>query len=293
MIVSTDRQVMARDDGGFCTSGALRWLVVLCLTLAVVLISVDCLTGGIAWAAGLKTATPTLPGESSFALQLRASIDFVPEIISMPTGGTVIFPAISVKTVLIGLHLVGLVLGFGSAVFLDLYLVQYLWNLKLEPHTVEIARFGSKIVSIGLLILWLSGLGFLALYYFDTPEKLANPKIWSKVTIVSILTLNGLLIHRLVLEKLATKHGQLIMDNETDDGKSFLLISGSVSFVSWATAMTFGFVKELNGVISAQVLLSGYVLAIVAVYLGLKMVMAIMVDPEPGFAQNSGRLSFF
>ena len=43
-------------------------------------------------------------------------------------------------------------------------------------------------MAAGLLILWLTGLGFLWLYWQFEPELLGNPKIWAKVVIVMVLT---------------------------------------------------------------------------------------------------------
>ena len=80
-----------------------------------------------------------------------------------------------------------LVLGFGGAVFLDLTLSRYRQSAELVANVDWISRF----VALGLLMLWISGFGFLLLYLATEPEKVLNPKIWAKTVIVGILTVNG------------------------------------------------------------------------------------------------------
>ena len=163
------------------------------------------------------------------------------------------------KTGLIIGHLIGLMLGFGVAVFLDLYLLRYLFNRKITPEVVQTARFGSKIVNIGLLLLWATGLGFLWHYQIISPEKLGNPKIWAKLSIVVLLSINGIAIHLLILPKLKEKIGSTLLFNEPNTIRYSLLFSGTVSGVSWAMAMGLGVIKEINNVVNASTLLTIYV----------------------------------
>ncbi|MGB7286661.1 MAG: hypothetical protein WBC71_07010, partial [Salaquimonas sp.] len=101
-------------------------------------------------------------------------------------------------TILLILHVAGLVAGLGGTLFLDLYLLRYLYHRPLTLHVFELLEFGGKIVSMGLVTLWISGIGFLFYYWAQVPENLSNPKIWAKLSVVCILSLNGLAIHRLV-----------------------------------------------------------------------------------------------
>ncbi len=62
-------------------------------------------------------------------------------------------------------HFAGLVLGFGGAVFLDLMLSRYRrMVVSAELAAKTRLEWISRFVASGLLLLWLSGAGFLALY---------------------------------------------------------------------------------------------------------------------------------
>ncbi|MEH6477851.1 MAG: hypothetical protein V7727_19325, partial [Sneathiella sp.] len=91
-------------------------------------------------------------------------------------------------------HIVSLVLGVGGAIIADLFVVGLL-RKPLRKMELRLLENLEKVVFIGLLMLWVSGVGFFVEYQFFTPEKLSNPKIMAKLSIVLIVTLNGLLFH--------------------------------------------------------------------------------------------------
>lgn len=194
------------------------------------------------------------------------------------------FMGISLKTVLIGIHLLGLVFGFGAAIFLDLYLLRYIYFKAVEPHTYELAEFGGKLVTLGLMFLWISGLGFLVLYWQETPEKLGNPKVLAKVTIVFMLTLNGFALHYGPLARIKESEGRFLFDGFSQMTRVVTLLIGAVSIVSWSVAMLLGFTKEFNNVIPAEVFLGGYYLAIVTLFLAMSFITSVMpkrANPTP------------
>ena len=96
-------------------------------------------------------------------------------------------------------HFVGLALGLGTATFLDLLMLRFMVRSKIRPSHVQAFNFGTKIVVAGLVMLWISGLSFLIYYLAWDPEKLLNPKIWAKLSIVGVLTANAVFLHKLVL----------------------------------------------------------------------------------------------
>ncbi|WP_255987596.1 hypothetical protein [Chitinolyticbacter albus] len=57
-----------------------------------------------------------------------------------------------------------------------------------------------------LVLLWGTGLMMIVLGYAkDGSHYLANPKLWAKLTVVLILTLNGALLHRIVFPLLTVR----------------------------------------------------------------------------------------
>lgn len=170
-----------------------------------------------------------------------------------------------IRTSLRLIHFVGLVLGLGGALFLDLMLSRYrrmIVNAELLGHVEWISRF----VASGLLLLWISGLGFLLLYRVAEPEKLMNPKIWAKVTIVSILTINGVAIHRFVLPVVRQQIGSTLLTGIRPGTKAALVGCGVISIVSWSVPVVLGAAPQLNFVVPCVAILAVYVMLLIQAF---------------------------
>ena len=99
-------------------------------------------------------------------------------------------------------------------------------------------ELSSRVVWIGLLILFLSGLGLFS----TNPEKyLASSKFLAKITIVSIIFLNGLVFHFFHLPRIKRHVGEYFQfSDEFMRYRPTLLISGAISFISWTSALILG-----------------------------------------------------
>ncbi|OCO98936.1 MULTISPECIES: hypothetical protein [unclassified Ensifer] len=176
------------------------------------------------------------------------------------------------RTTLRLVHFSGMILGLGGAVFLDLMLSRYrqmIVSAELVGHVEWVSRF----IAAGLLLLWVSGLGFLLLYQLTEPEKLLNPKIWAKVTIVSILTVNGLAIHRFVLPFVRQQIGSTLLAGVKPATKTALIGCGVISIVSWSVPVILGTAPQLNFVVPCGVILVAYVLLMVQAFFIATLVM--------------------
>ena len=172
---------------------------------------------------------------------------------------------VHLRTILIIVHLMGLMLGMGCALFLDIYMLRRLYTHRLELNDVRLLQLGSSVVMLGLALLWMSGLGFLLDYAATAPEKLANPKIWSKLTIVAVLTVNGVLLHAVVFPRFAARIGRRVFDEDQTSADSLLfLATGVVSSLSWMAAFVLGVVKEINNVVAWDVILLSYLALLAA-----------------------------
>jgi hypothetical protein len=78
-----------------------------------------------------------------------------------------------IKTGLRVVHLCGL--GVGAATLLDLIIARFILMRGISYEHVYVVDFSSKIVTIGLALLWISGIGFLIHYGVFEPAKLENP----------------------------------------------------------------------------------------------------------------------
>lgn len=117
-----------------------------------------------------------------------------------------------IKELLLLLHLVGVAFGVGGAWILDALLIFHLKKNIITKDKLHFINFTSKIVLIGLSVLWVSGLSFLIHYFLFSPENLTNQKVWAKVFIVFTLTVNGYFIHKKMLSALNEISGKTILD---------------------------------------------------------------------------------
>ncbi|UHC14768.1 hypothetical protein LRS73_19800 [Methylobacterium currus] len=174
------------------------------------------------------------------------------------------FPPIRVLTLLVALHLLGLSFGLGGATMLDFWILRWMRWGSLPGEIARIFLFVSKVVTVGLGLLWLSGLGFLAVYALESPEKFDNPKLWAKIVVVLALTINGLVIHAVVLPGVLRDIGRPMLDGVSGVRTGIFLVSGAVSGVSWYTAFALGLMRELNGRVPAGLLLALWVAGVMA-----------------------------
>ncbi len=178
---------------------------------------------------------------------------------------------LSTRTMLRFVHFVGLALGLGGATVLDLMLVRFFISDRITPEKWIVFRFVSTLVNIGLMLLWLTGLGFLLHYVFFDPIKLTNDKIWAKLAIVWVLSVNGLFIHAVVLPRIEQQIGRPLFSSMGKWQRRVFLASGAVSAVSWYVPVALGALVQFNFTVPASAILSVYAmvlgLAVVAVNL--------------------------
>jgi hypothetical protein len=170
-----------------------------------------------------------------------------------------------IKTGLRVVHFCGLVLGVGAATLLDLIIARFILMRGISFEHVYVVDFSSKIVTIGLGLLWISGIGFLIHYGVFEPAKLQNPKIWAKIAIVAVLSVNGLLLHYFVLPRIRNQVGKRLLDGLSPSDCSLVLLAGTVSVISWYVPLILGAIPQLNYVVPAEVILSSYALLLIAV----------------------------
>src|SRR3990167_4249709 len=92
-------------------------------------------------------------------------------------------------------HIIGTVLGVGGVTFADIFFLKAARDGKIDPHESETIRTVSIVLRIGLVLLVISGFGFLVYYRlagFET--RLLSPRLWAKLTIVFVILINGLLL---------------------------------------------------------------------------------------------------
>lgn len=200
-------------------------------------------------------------------MKMRTSLMFFGGLLALSSSGHLLadtlalsvplpdpLPQLNVLTLLVGIHLLGMCFGLGGATMLDLWILRWMRRGSLPVEIGRIFHFISDAVTAGLCLLWLSGLGFLALYAMESPEKLENPKLWAKVIVVIVLTINGIIIHAFVLPAALRDLSRPLLFGVSRSRAALFLASGAVSGVSWYTAFAFGIFRELNNTVTFTLL---------------------------------------
>lgn len=169
------------------------------------------------------------------------------------------------KTILLLAHLTGLTLGLGGVAVLDVYLFRLLRGAKVRRADGELVRFVARLVSLGLALLWVSGLGFLVEYWTANPHLLTNSKLHAKILIVLALTVNGLFLHALVLPLFDRNLDRGLFDGLTVSERLRSLVCAVISATSWYAAFILGTVRELNFTVPLEVFLLVYLVTIGAI----------------------------
>lgn len=161
------------------------------------------------------------------------------------------------------LHLIACCVAIGLVLTSDIAMVKQL--LKADPSERLDSKHLSSLqqtVSYALLALWITGAGIIALdVYIKGLSYFGNPKLQSKIAIVSLLTLNGLVLHAYVLP-LMQKAGSLL--KLTFTRRMLAIFTGAVSAVSWFYAAMLGVGRPLNWKYSLLEILAAYPVLILA-----------------------------
>ena len=145
-------------------------------------------------------------------------------------------------TFLIIAHIIGISLGVGGVTISDLNFFKILKRGKISEDTLGLLKTLSFAIWIGLIILVLSGFGFLILLRLTRPELgiLYNPKLWAKLTITAIVLFNGLIMHWKVFPLLESSVGKPLNSPEFSKKAWIAFTTGAISFISWYSALILG-----------------------------------------------------
>ncbi len=166
----------------------------------------------------------------------------------------------SLHSIFIIVHLFGVVLGAGGAFISDGIFFTSLKDKIISKDEFRIIRTASNFIWGGLLLLVISGVG---LFTQNVEVLSSSEKFISKMTVVVIIILNGIIFHffhlpflkRNLEKKLASK-----ANPSSEKLIPFVLTSGVISIVSWASAVILGALRSFS--YSYTTFLSVYVLII-------------------------------
>lgn len=153
-------------------------------------------------------------------------------------------------------HLIACCVAIGLVLTNDITMVKQLFKSNSRVNAAGLTALQSQ-VTWALVALWVTGFALVA---FDANLRgnwydLLNPKLQAKIAIVVLLTMNGFLLHRVVLPALREAGALLELPLNR---RVLAIFSGAVSAVSWFYAAMLGVGRPLSWKYSLLELLAVY-----------------------------------
>lgn len=138
------------------------------------------------------------------------------------------------------IHVLGAVMGMGSALISDLLFNFYSKDRKLNETEKSTLRLLSNIVWIALVFIILSG-GAL---FLSNPEKyMASAKFISKMIIMVILLGNGIFLHKIVSPHFDDRG--LLKFKNLRGIRQIAFACGAISLISWTVVCVLGVLSKI------------------------------------------------
>lgn len=142
-------------------------------------------------------------------------------------------------------HLLGLALGFGVAILADLSAARSLVR-PLDNREIESLERYHRTVFFGLFLFWSSGLVLLYLRTGFQPGSF-SPKLMTKIGVVTLLTINAVLIGRIGLVTLREWFGCRFGAIPLPERMRLAALAG-MSGAGWISALALGVFSKLKTV---------------------------------------------
>ncbi len=141
------------------------------------------------------------------------------------------------------IHLLGLALGFGVAIMADLKATRMLIR-PLDAREIDTLHAYHRTVALGLALFWASGLVLIWLRTGFQPENF-SPKLLAKLGIVTLLTVNAIMIGRIGLAALDRWYGFRFGAIPFADRARLSALAG-LSGAGWISALTLGVFSKMK-----------------------------------------------
>ncbi|MEK7137980.1 MAG: hypothetical protein AAB787_00575 [Patescibacteria group bacterium] len=153
------------------------------------------------------------------------------------------FAFLELETIFLITHVFGAILGAGGAFTSDAMFMSSAKDGRITQTEMRFMRLGGRLIWTGLTILIVSG---LCLFALQPEEYLTSDKFLAKMSIVGIIAINGFIFHASHLPLLKKNLGVHFASSPAIlKRSSLLLISGSISMISWISAVVLGMIKNL------------------------------------------------
>lgn len=147
------------------------------------------------------------------------------------------------KTLIVYAHLIAACLAVGNLLMQDLAILRFKGN-PLTFFAKESLRQSAFIMICSLVLLWCTGLALVLLGYMEDPTRyLNNQKLWAKISVVVLLTINGIALHFYSFPRVVSPIGIIGLSLPQ---QTIVALTGVVSSVSWLYACYLGIARNWN-----------------------------------------------
>ena len=166
------------------------------------------------------------------------------------------------KTSLVFAHFVASAVALATILRAD-FLILSRFSRQLAPKACERIHDVKSVVGAALTVLWLTGLAICIQGHLHDPAYLLNQKLWMKVLVVVVLTINGGFLHRFAFSHI--RPGVQLCEAAPRQ-RAMLTLMASLSSASWAFACLLGIARALNNKPNFGDILGMYALVLAGVF---------------------------
>jgi hypothetical protein len=194
------------------------------------------------------------------------------------------------KTLVIYIHLISACIAVGVLLMQDLALAKTRGK-ALSTQSIDELKRVTTIISVSLCALWFSGFVLVLMGYLENPQQyLLNQKLWGKFAVVTILTLNGYVLHRFSFPRVVSPRGICGLEQFE---KTLVVVTGCTSTVSWLFSCYLGIARPWNFTVSFGFVMSVYLaLLALACTLGCLAIHFFNNDKRLGFTRRDEQQMF-
>lgn len=140
-------------------------------------------------------------------------------------------------------HLGAMAAGLGAVIFADSTILRRIAR-PTTPQQLAVIHHAHGVISVALVMLWISGVALLALKTGFDPAKV-SPKLITKLGTVTVLTMTALAMAKIALPYLERNVGRRLIDAPLGE-QAQLALCAAMSAAGWGTALMLGASKILK-----------------------------------------------
>jgi hypothetical protein len=180
------------------------------------------------------------------------------------------------KTLIVYIHLIATCAAIGTIVITDLRLAAKAMGYKVVIPAPE--RFETRMISAALAVLYITGAIVVYLGLQANPDFLANQKVQAKLVLVALLTVNAVILHRMVFPILGRSRP---VSRWSRGDWTTVALSVSFSNSVWFFCAFLGINRLWNGTVAIEFVLAVAAATWLVVFLMVNVLLKVASRDEP------------